>query len=702
MEYDGYCRLILDMSDDISYITDVDTYELLFMTRAAMRFFNLKDAEEYQGKKCYQILQGQEKPCEFCIRSGGCENQFHRWTHYVEKIDKWMMFEDFQALIDGKLCRVGTACDITAEKKRSSRLSDSVVMETLLLQCIRILSMTDDLDTAVSAFLETLGRFYRADRAYILEVDKGGETFSNTFEWCRKGVSSERENIQNVPMSELQDLGKSFGNKDNIYYAAIGQLPPDSAMYRVFLEQGIQELLVTPLTIEGRISGFLGVDNPRANLERRGILQATADFVVEELKKRRMLRQLEYTSYTDMLTGAYNRNRYIDDLARIKCDTLQTFGVMIVDVNGLKRINDLYGHKHGDMLIQRAARILLENLREPVYRLGGDEFIILFPDISEKDLEDRLDVIKQRFSEESDCDVSVGVSWENGDFNIDKVIFRADEQMYAQKKSYYRSLLSEEQLINSGAAAKVRREIDDGIFVVHYQPQVDMQSGRIVGVETLVRKRDSEGGLRMPNRFIHFYEAHGMLPYVDIFVLKKAVHCYKALGFKEKGLTISVNVSRDTLLLPEFVRQMEVNCARHNMAPECLKLEVAHKSINPGNAELMKVLHSVRRAGFKLVLDAFGEIGSSLDILAEMEFDEIKFSKSMADGIEQRKQNRIMAGNLIRLCDEIQNAGHVIEGIENERQAAFFKEHHCPVAQGFYYYRPMCSEQLERLLSEKR
>lgn len=698
MDYAGYCRMLLDMSDEISYIADIESYELLFMTRAAMDFFKLNRPEEYLGKKCYQILQGKESPCDFCTDPGVCENRHHRWTHYVDAIDKWIMFDDYQTLINGRLCRVGTACDITEQKRDSMRLSDNAVTETILLQCIRTLSKTDDFETAVQSFLETLGRFYRADRAYILEVNRDKNAFSNTFEWCYKGVSREIGNIQDVPMEALDDLGAGFSRLDEIYIANIDLIPKDGSLYAAMCNQNIQMLMVTPLNIGGVITGFLGVDNPRVNLERKAILQATADFVVDEIKKRRLMRQLEYTSYTDVLTGTFNRNRYIDDLNRIRKDAPKTFGAMVVDVNGLKRINDLYGHKHGDQLIKRAASVLTEALDEKIYRVGGDEFIVLFPGTDEAELESKAARVKERFLEESDCDVSIGVSWDKGTPNIDKEIFRADERMYAQKKNYYKSLLSEEQLIKSGAAEKVRREIEEGMFVVHYQPQVDMSTGKITGIEALVRKKDSEGGLRMPKRFVHFYEVHGMMPYVDIFVLKKAFDCIKELDLQKRGIALSVNVSQDTLLLPEFLQQMETNCRKHGVDPGCLKLEVAHRAINPGNEELKKVLESVRGAGFKIVLDDFGEGESNLDVLSEIMFDEIKFSKSMSTGVEHKPKAKIMARNMIRLCGEIQEAVCVVEGIENRMQADFFMEHRCMTAQGFYFHRPMCYEDLKVIL----
>ncbi|MBE5773530.1 MAG: EAL domain-containing protein [Clostridiales bacterium] len=698
MDYSGYCRTLLDSNDAIGYVADVNTYELLYMTEAAMQFFCVDGESAWRGRKCYEVLQGQDAPCDFCTDSGKCPRSFQRWTRYVEKIDKWMMFEDYQTLIGDRLCRVGNARDITAEKKRSARLSDSAVIETILLECIRTLSMTEHLELAVHSFLETLGRFYRADRAYILEIDKDGDSFSNTFEWCRKGISSEMDNIQDVPLDVLDALGKDFVGGDGIWLLFADSVPKHLKLYAAMQAQNITELMVTQLTVDGKNVGFLGVDNPRVNLDRKVLLQATADFVMVELNKRRMLRQLEYTSYTDMLTGCYNRNCYIDDLDRIRESGPETFGAMVVDVNGLKRINDLYGHKQGDLLIRRAADVLRETLDENIYRLGGDEFIVLFPDIGEDEFNACVERLKRRFDEESECDVSIGVSWDKGSPNIDKEIFRADERMYERKKSYYRSLLREEQLISTGAARKVRKEIADGLFVVHYQPQVDMTTGKITGLEALVRKKDGEGGLRMPRRFIHFYEAQGMLPYVDIFVLKQVVACIRELGLQEKGIAASVNVSIDTLLLPEFVKQMEVNCKKHGVDPAFLKLEVAHKAISPGNTALLKVLRSLRRAGFRLALDDFGETGSTLDILTEMEFDEIKFSRTMAGGIEQKPQNRIMARNILRLCAEMQGAVHVIEGVENREQAVFFNENGCHVAQGFYFHRPVCMEGLRELI----
>ena len=182
MKNERFANLLADTSGLISYVCDPETYELLYMTNTAMETFGLTSSEQYEGKKCYQILHGKDSPCSNCTSRKLSEGKFYKWEYYNTLVSRWLDITDTLASMDGKQYKVSTARDITARKDINAPLSEKASAEDVLFRCLHVLATEKDLHRALHMLLAYVGEYYKADRTHIFEIDKATQTFSSTSE----------------------------------------------------------------------------------------------------------------------------------------------------------------------------------------------------------------------------------------------------------------------------------------------------------------------------------------------------------------------------------------------------------------------------------------------------------------------------------------------------------------------------------------
>lgn len=450
MNKEQYNSLIVKEQEMICYIADIQTYEMIYISDAAMELYHLNHPDEYKGQKCFQLLQGLNSPCIFCSNCSLKKGEKYCWEHFNEKLQRWMAVEDTLVEVDGRLCRMEIARDVTEQKNKLSQLSVKLTVEETLVKCVETLVNEGDLNIAVNRFLEIIGCYYDADRSYIFETEFDKQIIQNSFEWCASGISKEIQNLQEVPMMCVDNWIEKFESTGEFFITSLNdELDHNELEYHILEAQGIKSLAAVPFKKDGRITGFLGIDNPKVNLDNWVLLHSVVNFIMEELEKRRLIQKLEYASYTDMLTGLKNRNEYIRVLQGLNTKTVQALGVIYVDINGLKATNDRYGHEAGDAVIIRAANILREQMGTPVFRIGGDEFVVLCEDIDRNIFEEKAQSLRDAFRQAEDCDVSIGSAWKEGAVVAEEEVMRADALMYTEKKIYYSRLAQAENAAGS-------------------------------------------------------------------------------------------------------------------------------------------------------------------------------------------------------------------------------------------------------------
>lgn len=318
---------------------------------------------------------------------------------------------------------------------REGKIKERLEIATILNKCIAELISGEDEDAAISNLLRIISGYFDGDRSYIVQIDEKRNVCTNTYEYAMNGVTAEKDNLQEVPM-EMLDIWMDSFRKNGLYYIPDIEEEQGQPYYETLKMQDITRLLAVPLNSDGKIIGFLGVDNLRLHYEDHTLLSSIQYFLTDSLKAKERKACLQYMSYRDMLTTLYNRNRYIQVLEGMQAKTVIKTSVAYIDINGLKRVNDLYGHEAGDRLIINTARSMLAILPENAYRVGGDEFVLICFDMDEKIFRSKVRDICDSIAAKR-ISVSVGVVWEESSSELETMLRRADDLMYAEKKKYY-------------------------------------------------------------------------------------------------------------------------------------------------------------------------------------------------------------------------------------------------------------------------
>lgn len=326
--------------------------------------------------------------------------------------------------------------ELAVSERTKEQIRQRLEIATMLNSCVGKLNSDTDIDVGINNLLATVNGYFQADRTYVFEIDPDRDVLINTFESiCGQEVSAQMDNLQEVPVSVIKVWMQNF-RQGRPYYMSDLEQERGQPSYEMLKAQQVWRLLAVPLMKGGAMVGFLGVDNPRAHYDDATLLASIQFFVTNSLDRKKQQAYLEKLSYRDMLTGLYNRNRYIERLEAYKQVQDQQIGAIYIDLNGLKKVNDEQGHRAGDELIVRAAGTLAGIFAEDAYRVGGDEFVVILLDVSREEFARKTEQLRRQMQENS-VDASIGVVWQASTENLEDLLRRADENMYREKKRYY-------------------------------------------------------------------------------------------------------------------------------------------------------------------------------------------------------------------------------------------------------------------------
>lgn len=427
---------ILNEMIELIYIADVETYELLFMNTIGKERFKL---DKLDGLKCYKILQGLDAPCPFCTNAKLSLDETYSWSitnsvnhcHYLLK-DKLIVW-------NGRVARIEIAIDDSESENEKIALKNALEGEQIVMECAKQLYHTADIYATVCNVLGQIGAFLKAERAYIFDI-RDNKMF-NTYEWCAEGVQPQVENLQDLDVSLIDGWMPYFNRQECVIFDSLDEMKWDNLdTYHVLARQGIRSLVAAPLEKDGEIVGYIGVDNPPCEkvINIAPLFRTLCYFLMTTMRRAEDEEKLSRLSYYDMLTGFYNRNRFIQDIAQL-VDYEGSVGVAYLDINGLKDINDHFGHTRGDQILFLCARKMAEAFGlGDFYRIGGDEFLVICRDMNKNQFVSLTERMKTAFDVDSECCAAVGHQWAETGSNIQSLISKADAMMYKSKEEYYR------------------------------------------------------------------------------------------------------------------------------------------------------------------------------------------------------------------------------------------------------------------------
>lgn len=424
----------LNEISELLYVSDIETYELLFLNQAGQETFH---ANDFYGKKCYEVLQGRTSPCPFCTNPLLKENEIYSWEIDNPITNKHYMLKDRKILWDERIARLEIAFDMTKLENEKNELQRTLEAQQIIVECIHILYDIHDINQSINIVLEKIGNCLCADRVYLVSLK--GELVNKDWEWCKSGVGSILD-LKDLPFAVIERWLRSFKERNYMILNNIEELKENSKEeYELLKTNNIYRLVSSPLKSNGQIAGIIGVDNPPIEKIQNiaSLLETLCYFISLSIKRNQAEEELSRLSYHDTLTSFYNRNRYIEDIEQFKHQQI-TMGLVFLDINGLKDINDMYGHAKGDEIIIQAAAYMKEVfVKARIYRIGGDEFVIIYRNIEEAIFYQKIKEMREKIQENDMLQIALGAIWFKEPAQLDKMIAAADAAMYKDKREYY-------------------------------------------------------------------------------------------------------------------------------------------------------------------------------------------------------------------------------------------------------------------------
>jgi diguanylate cyclase (GGDEF)-like protein len=425
-------------------------------------------------------------------------------------------------------------------------------------------------------------------------------------------------------------------------------------------------------------------------------------------ERRRAEQALERMALFDSLTGLANRAAINQHLAmRVARIHGPAFALMFVDLDGFKAVNDSFGHRAGDLLLQQAAERLHKTLPQALIgRWGGDEFVVVLPDGGDDyQLREGAQLVIATLGQPFQIDghrLSVTPSIGAVNFPADGadatlLLRRADAAMYAAKAQGRNCLVIYTPKLDDGVQRRsrlqslVRSDAERNAFHFVVQPKVNA-AGRTTGAELLMRWTTEEFGPVSPAEFIPIAEQIGMIPLMGRHALHAAARIANEVRALGSDASVAVNLSPRQLLRPDLERTVLHACQHNRVEPSQIELELTESALVTDIGYVEKLLVRLRRHGFKLSLDDFGTGYSSLSHLRNLPFHKVKIDRSFVMDLDRSPKSRVMLEGLVRLCSNL-GLGTVAEGVETEAQFALLRAMGVDEYQGYLFARPQWQAQ---------
>lgn len=445
-----------------------------------------------------------------------------------------------------------------------------------------------------------------------------------------------------------------------------------------------------------------------------GELERTAHALRESREKFR------HAAYHDALTELANRNQILellDPIIDLRASGPK-FGLLFLDLNRFKTVNDSLGHSAGDLLIKQVARRLKQAVGQSgiVGRMSGDEFVILVTDEQTAgNIETLADKISERIAEPYDLDgrviftsVSIGIVLGHGQYEESEEVLRdADIAMYYAKENGAKYVVFD-QIMHARAVSLLELETDlrlgveERQFELFYQPLVDLHDASLIGFEALVRWNHPSRGLITPGEFISVAESTGLIIPMTLQLLEQA--CSQTFRWIEEGsasrsLAVSVNISAGHLEEAAFVNDLKDILAKTGLPPGNLKLEITESAVMENAEAAIEILKAVKALGVKLSIDDFGTGYSSLSYLHRLPIDTLKVDRSFVSSMDDSTENAEIVRTVIALANSL-NLSVIAEGIESMDQYYGLRRLGCEYGQGYLFSKPVSSRDAGRMISE--
>ena len=647
-------------------------------------------------------------------------SQVYLWT-VVPEVSVLVNYRAYSSRIIILLCIIVVAYFV--HTVYTQRLRDNVAQartQSLVSGIVASFSLSDreDAPQHMTALLTELAEFFDAEKALIGAVENEFGDLIGMHQYTADGSELSPE-YKMLCMERWEAY-----RKETLLSA------DDAANYgQRFGAEQIQALRATPWLFvpifeKNRPVAFIYLETSRTgnawSKEQVVALPIVSRIVSDALEKLSSEIRIKFMAYYDSLTRLPNRQLFNDraeQAIHLARRNNRVIGFMFLDLDFFKSINDTMGHDSGDLLLQMLGQRLSDCLRksDTVARFGGDEFLVLLNSIADvEDLGKVADKIMSVFQEPIElCGQEVFITASAGVsvFPVDgedaqTLIKHADIAMYTAKEkgknqyAFCSHNMKELVQYRVNLSNNLYRALERGEFQVYYQPQIDLRNDKIVGLEALLRWFHPEYGMLSPAEFISLAEQTGLINPIGNWVLETA--CAQTAEWTRRGygdLRVAVNLSVVQLRNPCFVSQVENVLQKTGINPAQVELEITESTMTREPDYIVRVLNDLKALGVSLSIDDFGIEYSSLNRLKALPVDRLKMDMQFVRGIEKSAKDQAITMVIMNLAKNM-DVKLIAEGVENSTQIDFLKNRMCDEVQGYFYYKPMCAADVEKVLKK--
>lgn len=607
-------------------------------------------------------------------------------------------------------------------KKTSHYLNESEMIAQISTEMISV--GPENIREKVLSLLEKTSAYYGVERAIIFLLSKDRETVCPVYDWIDPGFTETSAAVSEFNVSASPSWSSHITEKTVWIYPNVDDpsINNDSDI-RVLRSKKIKAMISAPIIVKDKVYGTLVYESHSTyrdwKEEHKKLLVVITNLLGDAFTKVEAEKEINVMAWYDALTGLANRSLFhqrLDEALKIARIKKTQPAVMFIDLDSFKSVNDAVGHVGGDELLQHVGMRLKEKLGERgiVARQGGDEFVILLPDVSDaisiKELAD--DVMSVFFThitvggQEFFVTASAGIAIYPLD-GEDSVALRknADMAMYAAKEKGKNQVVFCSPKLQEDAENKIRitfllhRALEKGELKVLYQPQIDIATSEIIGFEALLRWYSPELGLVSPGVFIPLAEQTGLIFPIGKWVLREA--CRQNKAWQDAGLDpvrMAVNLSVEQFRRSDIVEMVKEVLTQTGLDPTYLELEITESVASKELGYICGILEDLRQLGVSISIDDFGTEYSSLARIKRLPIDRIKMAMEFVHGIAVCEKDEAIAKVIINLANNL-GLKVIAEGVETEHQYEFLKNRVCDEVQGFYFYKPMPAEEAESVLT---
>lgn len=593
----------------------------------------------------------------------------------------------------------------------------SIIDSSIVANVIDILFDSREIDISINMVLSLIGDYYNLGRINIYEYSKDNELISITHEWYSDPDYKFKDDIQNIPKTRLEPYLLFKKSKNGIFYCDdfsqympiinpnnnLSHLPPAKSI----LQCGIND--------HGRTVGFIniGIYNEVHQWTKNEIdsLSLLCKVIGTYLIRLRSMQAVDLITQKDSLTNTYNFDTFLSvSNLLVQVNPTFNYAIFYMDVQQFKLLNDNYGYLAGDHILKNLADIARE-VSGPagiVSRINGDKFVMLITYENIEELTHKADIIiaksKQITSELGalyKLNVMIGIYTIAPMDNAIVAVDRANiARKNAQAKHYANYMFFDEEMLSSLVEKKeiidvMEDALENGEFVVYYQPKMNLNTLQISGAEALVRWNRPSIGIVTPASFVPLFEENGFIVNVDYYVLESVCkYLRRLIDLNLPVYPISVNFSREHFRYDELPERIKETVDHYQIPHNLIEVEITESAFPMYDNYRINLLERIQSYGFRLAMDDFGSGLSSLNLLCDLPFDVIKIDKDFFHSRTTTESERIVILNIVRMALEL-NMDVICEGVETKEQAQFLQSIGCYMAQGYLYDKPLSETEFE-------